>query len=60
MLGKQCTIRKDLLQRGLAVSVGKEFVFSHGPFYYIWSNEDDFQILLHGEWQNAQSIDFEF
>lgn len=65
---KVCTIRKDLLEQGLSVSIGNNFVNTEDVFGYRWVNAegqedkdgDVFQVRYLGMWQEAQSIDFDF
>jgi hypothetical protein len=56
-----CEVRKDLLKKGLAVSIGDKYCSPSQKLQYRW-NEDDtvFQVLYCGEWQDAESIDFNF
>lgn len=63
-----CVIRPDLLAKELGVPVGLGHYRLPEPLEYRWVNgagfpDDDgeeFQVLLDGEWQEAQSIDFDF
>ena len=56
-----CEVRKDLLKKGLAVLIGDKYHSPSQKLQYRW-NEDDtvFQVLYCGEWQDAESIDFNF
>lgn len=56
---KICTIRKDILEQGLAVPVGDEYYGEKEPLEYKWF-KDVFKVRLNGKWQMAMSIDFEF
>ena len=57
-------IRQDLLNLEQEVPVGDEFYGSNEPLAYRWKDEgldtEQFQVHLNGEWQDAESIDFDF
>jgi hypothetical protein len=56
-----CEVRKDLLKKGLAVSIGDKYCSTSQKLQYRWSEDDTvFQVLYCGEWQDAESIDFNF
>jgi hypothetical protein len=57
-------IRQDLLEEELSVPVGDGHYGSKEPVAYRWKNlgqdNEQFQVHLNGEWQDAESIDFDF
>jgi hypothetical protein len=57
-----CTVRKDLLEKELGVPVGDVYYSEAESLPYRWSGEeeDKFEVLYEGKWQEAYSIDFEF
>ena len=56
-----CKVRKDLLKKGLSVSIGDKFCNPTQELKYRWNeDETEFQVLYLGKWQDAESIDFEF
>ena len=56
----KCRIRKDLIEKGLGVPVGKNGkIFEDIEYTYQWVG-DNFFILVGGRWKTAYSIDFEF
>lgn len=54
----ECSVRQDLIDAGIFVPVGDSFI-EKGTYQYRYNNED-FQVLVNGEWLNAESIDFTF
>lgn len=56
-----CRIRKEILDKALAVSIGDKYQSPHYDLQYRWLNDDtNFQVFYLGEWQDANSIDFDF
>lgn len=55
-------LRKDLLEKSIAVPIGKNYYTSSKPLPYRYVGKDamDFEVYLNGSWQEAESIDFEF
>ena len=57
-------IRQDLLDREQAVPVGDGYYSSKESIAYRWKDlgldTEQFQVHLNGEWQDAESIDFDF
>jgi hypothetical protein len=57
-------IRQDLLEQELAVPVGDGHYSSKESVAYRWLNlgqdNEQFQVHVNGEWQDAESIDFDF
>jgi hypothetical protein len=52
-------IREDL--REFVFTTDNEFELdNNGEYEYRWLNEHQFQILINGNWQNMDSIDFDF
>jgi hypothetical protein len=60
----QAIVRPDLIERELSVPVGEKFYGSPEPLPYRWkdidTDDEQFQIYLNGEWQDAESIDWNF
>lgn len=56
---KICSVREDLIKDRLSVPVGNISI-KEGKYEYRWVDEDTFQILVKGEWMDAESIDFSF
>lgn len=52
-------VRKDLLDNGLSVPVGKGYYGSKKRLKTRWVTEDFFQVNLNGEWLEANCIDWE-
>jgi hypothetical protein len=56
-------VRKDLIEQGLSVPVGKGYYGDVAPLKVRWlregENNEQFQVMLNGKWMNAESIDFE-
>lgn len=59
-----CIIRPDILKQRLKVCVGFNGRLStdkDDAIPYRWLKEDEgFQVLIHGRWEDAESIDFNF
>lgn len=57
-----CSIRKDILERGLGVPVGFYYASGKQLYKYRWTGKgaEVFQIWYRGKWNTAESIDFEF
>lgn len=56
-----CKVRKDLVKKGLSVSIGNKYCHPLQELKYRWSEDDTvFQVFYLGEWQDAESIDFDF
>lgn len=56
-----CHIRKSILDKGLAVPIGDKHASPYYDLQYRWLNDDEqFQVFYLGEWQDAESIDFDF
>lgn len=56
-----CVLRKDLASKNTQVAVGNRWVSSTYPMKYRWLGEDEgFQIWAHNDWQDAESIDWDF
>jgi len=60
-----CIVRPDLVAKNLRVPIGGGYPLNatneKRPILYRWLNGDeDFQVFVNGEWQEAQSVDFEF
>jgi len=57
-------IREDILEDKLSVPVGETFYGLPAALAYRWLNQDEeneqFQVFLNGQWQDAESIDFDF
>jgi hypothetical protein len=53
-------IRKDIQAEDFAVPVGEGYCSGSKPLETRWINDDqEFQVLLNGQWQEAESIDWE-
>jgi len=62
---KKATVRKDLLSLELGVPVGLGHIMRYDEnksFPYRWKDDGDevFEIFYQGEWQEAESIDWDF
>lgn len=56
-----CSARTDLLKKNLSVPIGKFQQHSSYPLPYRWLKDDDgFQIFYCDNWEDAESIDFNF
>lgn len=56
-----CVVRQSILDKGQSVPVGKDYYGEPDSLEYRWVNDDEyFQVLHEGIWQNAESIDWEF
>lgn len=59
-----CRIHKNILKKGLAVPIGDKHASPSYDLQYRWLREDEsnaqFQVFYLGEWQDAESIDFDF
>lgn len=56
-------VREDLVAQDLGIPVGLGHLLreeEENPFAYRWTGDDIFEIHYKGEWQEAESIDFEF
>jgi hypothetical protein len=57
-------VREDILEQNLSVPVGEGYYGLPEALAYRWkdadTDEEQFQVYLNGQWQDAQSIDFEF
>lgn len=59
---KKCKIRRDLIQKGLRVPIAHAYIGTDREYGYRWTGKGGniFQIWYRGNWNTAQSIDFEF
>ena len=55
-----CRIRKSILNKGLAVPIGEKHASPSYDLQYRWVDDECFQVFYLGEWQDAESIDFDF
>jgi len=56
-----CKVRKDLVKKGLSIPIGDKYCKPINELKYRWSEDDTiFQVFYLGEWQDAESIDFDF
>lgn len=53
-------IRKDLLEMSLGVPVGNTYYWEDAPLEYRWVDDTRFEVKYNGEWQEAESMDWEF
>lgn len=60
MIKNKAYIRKDLLEMGLGVPVGNTYYWEDAPLEYRWVNENHFEVFYNNEWQEAESMDWEF
>lgn len=54
-----CRIRKSILNEGLAVPIGDKHASPSYDLQYRWKDDETFQVFYLGEWQDAESIDFD-
>lgn len=52
-----CVVRPDILNDGETAPVGEHHL-TEGVFNYRWTEDDQFQIFIEGEWEDAESADF--
>lgn len=57
---KFCRLRQDLINKELGAPVGETFYDSDRPIEYRWLDEIYFQLFHNWNWENAESIDFDF
>lgn len=56
-----CVVRQSILDKGQSVPVGKDYYGEPDSLEYRWTLDDEvFQVLHEGMWQNAESSDFDF
>ena len=51
-----CRIRKSILAKGLAVPIGDKHASPCYDLQYRWKNDEEFQVLYLGEWQEAEVL----
>jgi len=58
---RKCTIRKDLLEKKAKIPIGAKYYTGESPLPYRWrDNNNTFEVLYKGKWEEACSIDFDF
>ena len=59
---KTARIRRDIIRAGLTVPTGHGYLGNDKPYQYRWTGKGGsiFQVLYRGNWNTAESIDFEF
>lgn len=58
-----CTVRKDLLKKGLCVPIGDTAYYcgkEHLEYRYIGEDDEIFEVFFEEKWQEAESMDFDF
>lgn len=62
MKSHYCAVRQSILDKGQSVPVGKDFYGEPDSLEYRWMgiDDDEFEVLHEGVWQNAESADWEF
>ncbi len=56
-----CIVRKDLQKQNLRVPIGIWYYSGSYPLPYRWLKDDEgFQVFYNSQWQDAESIDFDF
>lgn len=53
-------VRKDIIEREESVPIGNDYYGEKEPLPYRWFNDKIFQIFYKGNWQKAESIDWDF
>jgi hypothetical protein len=53
-------IREDLLERNLAIPVGRKYYSLKEPLKCRWKGDWIFQVYLDKKWRKAESIDWNF
>lgn len=56
-----CSVRQSILDKGQSVPVGNDYYGEADALEYRWTFDDEvFQVLHEGAWQNAEPLDWEF
>jgi hypothetical protein len=58
----KCKMRSDIYESGYGISIndGQQVYYGDEELEYKWDEDENFFVLLDGEFQPAESIDFEF
>lgn len=59
---KTCRIRRDIIENGERVKIERAFIGTNKEYIYRWTGRGGsvFQVWYKGNWNTADSIDFEF